>query len=190
MAISLADGACIIYEIPRTGTTWMRHALTRLGVPWEEAPSVDGVCNRHGLPEHYPGQYDVRECVERETVDWLESYWSHHHDMALEVWTVNTHYPHRIFGPPMEERFEGLVERLVETNPDCIRRYMDSFHRSCNLTLKFENLTEDFHSLLERCGYPVDIESVRSVGRRNESKNRTTLNVVPEHLLEAIRSAS
>lgn len=190
MAILLAEGACIIYEVPRTGTTWMRHALTTLGIPWERALAVPGVCGRHSLPEHYPGTYAIRAFVERDPLDWARSYWSYHHDMDPDTWDQNTHYPHRIFGPPVEERFEDFLDRIISTNPRSIYQFFEAFRRHSNLTLKHENLAVEFHDLLDRCGYTVDVERVKDVNRRNESEPRKQLAGVSAKTEQLFRHAA
>lgn len=169
MAILLPDSDCIIYEIPRTGTTWMRHTLSVLGIPWEQAPVVSGVCERHALPEHCLGDYALRVCVEREPMAWLQSYWFYHRGMTDSAWQCNVHYPHRIFGPPVEGSFDGMVERIRVTNPDSVEQYLNSFYRHCCIRLNHDSLADEFHSLLTRCGYKVSLSGVTGISARNAS---------------------
>lgn len=130
MAIHLKEANAIFYEIPKCGTSFIRHALTELGIEWEEARVVDGVCPRHSLPEHYPGDYAFRFCSVRHPINWYESYWRFEReldDTGAIPYRDDRWYAHRVLGERMAEEFHVFMEDVIRREPSFFTRLVESF---------------------------------------------------------------
>ena len=188
MAIRLTDTDCVIYEIPKTGTTFVKKVLEACGIPFihDEAPIVR-CCPRHAPWWCYePAAKKV--CIVRHPVHWYESFYRYHkfgtnvgrYGIPLDklVFEPTTWYPHRLFWHREGEfgmPFDVWIERVMLFYPAAYTRIVDAFvgplgFDAMDEVMRTETLAEDLLSLLSRLGYDLSGFSVDDVGYANKSE--------------------
>ena len=148
---------------PRTGSAWLTHAVTLVGLPAYGRSQV-----------HFPQPTEdrIRVTTVRHPVDWLRSYF-------LNV------YPGKIGMPQVDafaelrpsdtehyakDQFDGFVQCYLDKLPGAVGRMFYAYEPT--QCLKLEQIEESFISLCRAAGLgsEEDFNLIRSVGRRNSTK--------------------
>ncbi len=107
--IYLPEYDAAIYEPPRTGTTFCREALRKLGIRTEEGHVNDQCHTRHSPPDKHNEQPSHIAATVRHPVAWIESYWRYLMDRRPKldpaVWV-----PYRFFDDRFQDNFRAFVE--------------------------------------------------------------------------------
>lgn len=165
MAILLPTANAIFYEIPKTGTTWVRAALADSGVRYIEAMP------RHGLPCEYCGHFDLAAATLRQPDAWLESYWK----VFLrkpDFWERNTWPLHRLFPDRQPRSFAALVAWIIRYRPALVSEIFAAY---CGVpgaplvdaVMRQERLSADLAGILGGLGYDVGRARLERTPRQN-----------------------
>lgn len=179
MAIELIKANAVFYEIPKTGTTFMREALTSLGVAWRDAPHIAGVCPRHSLPQHYLGNFAYRFCSVRHPLTWYESYFHNHvreKRKKAVVFSPGTWYWHAALGEETGEDFNAWMRWCVEHEPAFVTRVYEAFcgpfgRNELDCALRREDLAAGLARVLRELGYGDFHEELRKFPPVNRSES-------------------
>ena len=175
MALHLLEYNAIVYEPVRCGTTWIREALTEAGIEWRRATPVEGVCPRHALPQHYPGEYAASACPVRHPREWLESYWRYHTGAPLahdDAFRNGRWYPHQFLPDRLPDDFGEFATWFVATRPAGVTRYFEWFvgpagGERVDRILRQERLADDLGDWLASLGHePHELLRNRDVNHR------------------------
>jgi len=146
MAIILPSHKLVIFEIPKTGTTWQREALTQCGTEWHDLqPITDMVCPRHSPPHCYniPKDYQT-VCAVRRPLAHLKSFYFYHKGKYLENIVPKRYYAHYHLWSTADT-FEKYIQQLP---PAPVSRIFDLFTPFCDHILHQETLSQEFNKLL------------------------------------------
>lgn len=175
MAILLTKSSAIFYEIPKTGTRFVEHVLTQLGIGWERPEPEVRASLAHALPCHFSGQFDFRFCAVRHPFSWLESWYRFQSSLGWPRWEVGRWHPQRILEPCATELgFERFLCHLLLRQPGYVSRLFEWYvgppgAESVDVVLRQESLAAGLADVLARLGYEVRREDVEAIGRVNES---------------------
>lgn len=141
-----------ILEVPKCGTTWIRHAISRFQIPHRFGDNLltRKACPRHSPPSCYnlKGMKIVAQV--RDPASWAESVWQFHQIPAFME--PGRYYAQAHLLPKCDEPFAAWIERLLST-PGCVSRYFNQFVEPAEVVLRQRKLERDLYLLLNRCGY-------------------------------------
>lgn len=139
MAI-LINNSILHIEVPKTGTTWLRHALTVMEVPHQFLNPIRDCCPRHAAPDDYPGGWP-RSVTVRHPAKWVESMWKAHRGKDCSMFVPGRDYPHRPMHP-MGTSFENWLSELLDSQPGFIDQYYERMIVPCEHKMCFEKYEE------------------------------------------------
>lgn len=191
MAIRLTKADCVIYEMPKTGTTFIRKALLHCGIAHTFDEPLIKSCPRHSPWWCYPKATTMVGIV-RHPVKWFESWYKFHRygsetakgslrrlnsavrvELQPDMW-----YPHRMmwakdgtFSMP----FDIWMETMLMFYPSSYTRLVDAFLGPCGYTamhhvMQAECLVNDLSRILLSLGYEnATPEKLREIEHQNVS---------------------
>ena len=181
MAIRLGCGA-VIYEMPKTGTTWIRESLTSFGIPWTDDPPLLPACPRHSPWWCYP-EATTRICSVRHPVSWYESYYLYHTFREIQPTTAarksvlfdaDKWYSHQLFhfeNGECDFTFEQWVDRITSFYPAAYTRLVDTYFgplgfSAMDFVIRVETLPQDLRRVLSKLGYVLNGPHIPAVNRK------------------------
>lgn len=159
MAILVKPANTIIYEIPKTGTTWIREVLKRMKIEHVYLKTPNRACDRHSPWWAYdlsliePKPYQI--AVVRHPMHWYESYWAYslrRRDTGLQGgWHIRK-YLH-FDSLHVYDNYEKWVEYVLREHPAIYTRIVESFCGPCgyhmmDAVIKQEELAEQLATFL------------------------------------------
>lgn len=163
MPLVIPDHSRVFLHVPKTGGTWVREVLNRIGVYTEDAG------HQH---DNYEQSKELRRRFLRFTVlrnpwDWYASYWAHR---CKEQWT-----PHWLLidNACRSYSFPSFLSMVVAYHPGFLTRLYDSYAPELDESLppievfKTRTLTEDFTQYLDAMKIQFDPKDVRELGKVN-----------------------
>lgn len=185
MAIYLPKADITFYEMPKTGTTWVRTALNRLGIDYQ-------VLNPEGLrvdPYHspwwcYPHQR-IRICTIRYPLDWYASYWKFHQfegkprppQFKMNTWYIRR--PLHFTGTgDVGPYFNQWLEYVMAVQPSYYTRMVEAFfgpmgYPAMTHVMRTERLVTDLSAILEFYGYGDRYDELITVDPVKVSNSQT-----------------
>src|SRR5690606_18066533 len=112
----LVRANALFLHIPKTGGTWIEHALVRSGVAIEPAGGIDGVTSRHPVLPLLTQRFDFTFAFIRHPLSWYESWWKFQAGLWREfepgVW-----HPQRVLEPCRSDVFSEFIRKCIELEP-------------------------------------------------------------------------
>lgn len=176
MALYLPDAKILILEPPKCGTTWIRHALGVVGVPYI-FPDCPDACPRHSAAECYEVFRKKPDlpvvCTVRHPLSWIESFWRFHRGIGLKngtpdrpVFDPKRYYGHKHFFPCHAD----FGEWINTIKPGQVSDYFGWFTKPAKRIIRQESLEGDLSAVLTSFGYHAPVERLRHVGLMNVSR--------------------
>jgi hypothetical protein len=160
--VLILDNAVFLH-VPKTGGTWVEHALRAGGVPFT-ALLHDG--DRHGDLSYSPHPERFTFAYVRHPLTLYQSYWrfkAQHGWDAFNPFDVECR----------EDGFEQFVRRVLDLYPGwCSKTFTDYVGPSDQpiaFVGRFESLADDLVAALERSGHAFDEAALRSTAPANVS---------------------
>lgn len=157
MAIYIPSANSVIYEIPKTGTSWVRKVLETLCVEHRFLKTPNNSCDRHSPWWAYEVEKyrDVdKYTIVRHPMHWYESYWAYsvpRRDTGLQH---GWHLRKRLHfdGLHVHDNYIRWVRYVLDQHPAIYTRMVESFCGPAEFPLtdvfKQENLFEDLREFL------------------------------------------
>jgi len=198
MARFLHDSGVLIQHIPRTGGTFVEHAIDRLCISstrWLGRQNIKDYPKKHALLSHYYwGQLaEVRHvvCFVRHPVDYYVSVWQYLHSTRqasrrrlAHLWTRWRWHPHRQAALLYRADFCEWAEAVLEAEPCWATRLMTWYvgpedGEYCTFIGRTDTLIPDLLELLPAFGYEVSEDVLIGIGKANAFVGRVE---VPDEL--------
>ncbi len=176
MAQRLVKVNALWMYIPFCGGTWVRSALAAAGVETEEAVQPDGNEAWHGLARQFVGEFDRKVVFVRHPLKWYESYY-------VRFRALSTGEPERSTAEPLtrvkrflpfgclqkycHQDFDHFISNCIERQPGFVSRMYEWYAgppggAGVDYVGRQENLAENFLDVMDKLGYELDREVVRS----------------------------
>jgi tetratricopeptide (TPR) repeat protein len=167
VAIYLPDSDCLILEVAKTGTKWVRSTLVRAGV--KIRLREDKAAGAHGSLRKYGRKFSLIACFVRSPFSWYRSYWAYRTEggwkptLALD----------RLCG---SASYATFIWNVFVTRPGFLTSYFASFagrtSREVGFVGRQERLAEDLIQVLRAAGQRCDEDVIRSSPRENATTLR------------------
>jgi hypothetical protein len=180
MGIKLKQSDTAFFELPKTGTRFVRAALDKCNIEYKELKELSYFSvknNEDKIRLHSPWwahKYISNKCcIIRHPISWYESLW--------KFYTLNTD----IFESedftlvfydtfPFDKNFNVFIDRCIEEFPCMYTRIAEQFFGPnffiMNKILKTEKLNTDLFAILRDLGYPAEmINPILHMERVNQS---------------------
>lgn len=176
MALHLIEANAIFYEVAKTGTEWVRHALKAVGVDYQILEPHKGISVRHGLPVHFKDKYNFHFASIRHPLTWVESWFrfqcGHWTQFEPGLW-----HPQRCIERCAGRTYTDFVKNLLKHEPGYVSRMYEWYlgppgALNVDAILRQETLSQDLDTVLQNRGYKVG--TTASVPRQNVSHNHKT----------------
>lgn len=181
MALLLEKCNAAIFEIPKTGTTWMRSVLDKFGIRYKLLSPIINACPRHSPWDRYTNNihdFDFRIVSIRYPPSWISSYWRKHSEGKIP-WVEGREYLHRELGDTMPSSFPDFVNYIIENQTGIVGRIFEQFTGTrqepyYTHLIKQESLASDFWSVLNQLGYDVPFlhNGVADHPRQNQTETK------------------
>jgi hypothetical protein len=150
--VPLITAKAVFLMIPRTATTWARHAIRNGGITYRE---VNPKHSPEVLPQNPPisGVPAFKFTFTREPSAWLRSRWT------LGKWDDE-------FSGDWDISFEKFRSNVSD---DAIARYFRRYTSQCQFVGKTETIADDLVAALRQAGEDFDETALRDTARCNES---------------------
>jgi Tfp pilus assembly protein PilF len=167
MAIFLPRTNSLILEVPKTGSKWVRAAIQRTGIPFQQIGPAEW--KGHGTLGIHGRDYSFIACFVRCPVDWYRSYWSYrvakgwHPEVELDRFCE-------------ADAFEDFIRKASLLLPGVLTTIYDTYtgprEDPVDFIGKQENLPNDLVTALRMCGEKFDEELILCADRINQSSLR------------------
>lgn len=158
---------------PRTGTTWMAHAMyaatgvetfkTHVHVPWTVSQEIG----------------ELRVTTVRHPLNWLASYYREIHSGSIGVPVVD-----RFAKEIQADSFSAFVRDYLDKTPGQVGRIFDSY--SANICLRVEDFPHNLIELLRSLGIPYAQAVKAHIPAKNTAKQKSRLAIWNPALLTAV----
>ncbi|QFU91062.1 tetratricopeptide repeat protein [Amycolatopsis sp. YIM 10] len=179
MALYFPGGNALLLLVPKTGSTWIRAQVERLGIEAEQVG--DPAMRDHDFLDAYDrNSYDLIGAFVRDPIDWYRSYWSYRMEGGWRPqYPLDEHC--------RSDDFTTFVRKAVTILPGALGNIYDSYVGPPGAEIGFvgrqENLAADFSRFLRRIGVDVDEGALADGERINATAVRPDY---PEELKELI----
>ena len=179
MSSRLVGADALFLHIPKTGGTWVEHALPAAGVAVETAPAIDGVTFRHAIPSQLKQQYAFTFTFVRHPLSWYESWWKfqagHWDQFEPGVW-----HPQRGLESCRADDFSEFIRLCLEREPGYVTRMYEWYigppgHEFVDFVGRYETLADDLIRALTILDRPFDEAALRGHSPENVSVKRKGL---------------
>jgi Tfp pilus assembly protein PilF len=167
MAVFLPRTNSLILEVPKTGSKWVRAAIQRAGIPFQQIGPAEW--KGHGTLLIHGRKFSFIACFVRNPINWYRSYWAYRIEKGwhpeVELDSVCQTNSFDTFVRKASLLLPGVLTAIYET-------YTGSKEDPIDFIGKQENLANDLMTALRMCGEKFDEGRLLSTGRINESSCR------------------
>lgn len=179
MALFFPDAQALLLLTPKTGSTWIREQVRRLGLAVETVG--DPAMRDHDLLEHYDrARYRVVGAFVRDPVEWYRSYWAYRMERGWRP-------AYALDRECRSDDFETFVRRAVSILPGALGNIYDSYigppDREIDFVGRQERLGADLARFLRMIGQDVPADRLGDGTRVNATSTRPDY---PEELKELV----
>lgn len=194
MTIRLTNTNTAFYEIPKTGSTFIREALTRVNISYElmspysyfqsDPPPIYEIGSkdytnvgyyRHSPWWAYPYIKD-KYCIVRHPISWYESFWKFFMSLKPEARFMGFFSDFLLPDNEIENSFSDFINRIINHHPSMYTRMIESFigpnqYNIMTEILKTENLNNDLIQVLKNLGYDknYNLNLIHDIDKQNVS---------------------
>jgi tetratricopeptide (TPR) repeat protein len=162
MAIFLPRSDSVILEVTKSGSKWVRAAVTASGIPHEQIGPAE--LRGHGTLAVHGRQFRFICCFVRNPLTWYASYWGYR--MAggwRTAYTLDARCQH--------ESFRQFIRSAVAELPGFLTRYFEEYTGPLGASIDFvgrqESLADDLVRALEMAGEDFDEVAIRATAPTN-----------------------
>jgi len=164
VAIFLPQSKSVFYEIPKTGTSFVRNFLLTQKIKFEEMFPIRNSCQRHSPWYCYDlTGVDHTFASIRYPMNWYVSYWRFHRpteDIGFEPTRFYIHRPLHLQGKVLGKDFNEWMQMVMDTEPAFYTRMVEQFlgPEGCPQVtdiIRLENIESELRDVLEKLGYSL-----------------------------------
>lgn len=176
MAIELVDANALLIHIPKTGGTWIEHALEAVGIRTAQPSTADGTSARHQLTADVLDRYDFSFAFVRHPVSWYESWWKFQ-ALAWTTWEPDVWHPQRALEPCASDNFATFIHNCIVREPGFVTRMYEWYvgprgRERVDFVGRYEALEDTLIGILHGLSYRFDEAALRDHPRVNVSAKR------------------